>query len=202
MTVNKSKDIDYHSQRNNLIVPFESCNTTSAIMALKQARIHVPEVEGRQPEDVLSELLRTNEAYDEMKIRAPWAFDFTGPVYPPQQVHTMLEWGVNKYIGEDVDTFGTHWVREDLLAEINLGGGVILSGVFPMNNRGELRHIVSLAGYSRNGEWLWIIDDPYGNWHTGYKDQHGNNVPLSVDEFDTIFLRRSNTYWAHMVRKT
>ena len=204
MITNYSRDLEYHSQRNNMIVPFSSCNTTSAVMALKQAHHKLPKT-SLQPEDALSELLLSPQAYTVMMGRAPWAFDHDGAaIYPPQQVHAMLEWGINEWMGREVDHFSTDKHPMSLIPDLDSGCGIILSGLFPMP-WGELGHIVSLAGYSRDDvlEALdgWVIDDPYGDWHTGFANTHGNDVLLSTAEFNDIFLRGS-TVWAHTVEAT
>ena len=199
MRRNYSKDFDYHSQRNNAIVPYSSCNTTSMIMALKQAGWEMPAHEG-QPEDALSLFLQTSEAIKMQEKLAPWSVGS----YPPQQVHACLQWGVNKWMGEDLDEFSTVARAADLLAQLDSRGGVVLSGRFPLSD-GELGHIVSLAGYvtldASNEVIRWTIDDPYGNWHSQYEDSRGNDCDLTLQDFNRIFDRQNNgLYWAHMIK--
>lgn len=199
MRRNYSQGIPYHTQRNNQIVPYGSCNTTAMVMALLQAGHDLPPHYDKQPEDELSRLLREKEAYDAQKKLAPWAVG----KFPPQETHACLKWGVERWMGRGhIDVFRTTWRKSDLLVHLDSGGGVVLSGRFPIET-GELGHIVSLAGYETleedGGEVVrWIIDDPSGNWHTSYIDQRGNDVNLSVDEFDMIFGRHSGI-WAHLV---
>jgi hypothetical protein len=73
MVVNYSKDSEYHSQRNNKIIPHSSCNATSMIMALKQAGVRLPFPDRYQPEDYLSLFLQSDLAKEKMKELAPWA---------------------------------------------------------------------------------------------------------------------------------
>lgn len=200
MEKNYSRGIPYHSQRNNEVVPHASCNTTSAIMALKQAGIDVIEYEGEQPEDSLSKLLETEEAWRKMKQLAPWAYDKWGkPIYRPQEVHVCLQWGINQYVGEPVDTFCPSLSLQNLITNLDHRFGLILSGTFPVDS-GELHHMVSLAGYVEEGGSIthFIIDDPYGNWHTAYRDQRGNDVRLTREQFVEIFNKRG-AYWAHVI---
>ena len=194
MIVNYSKDIDYHTQINNKFVPYKSCNTTSIVMALKQAKIKLPPHVG-QPEDALTELLTTDEAYKIQKVLAPWSID----QYAPQEVHPVLEWGVNKWIGRTVDRFYSNTKIEDLQELLVTGKGVVLSGTFPLPNK-ELHHIVSLAGYIKEETIThYIIDDPYGNWFANYADPHGNNIQLPIDTFIDIFDKGINQYWTHII---
>jgi hypothetical protein len=199
MRKNYSTDSEYHSQRNNAIVPYASCNTTAMVMALKQAGWSMPlfDPEHPQPEDDLSAFLRTDEAKRKQQEIAPWSVG----AYPPQEVHACLEWGVNAWLGGTADAFTMRATHDELIAALVGGGGVVLSGRFPLSN-GELGHIVSLAGYYSEGELDhddgWIIDDPYGIWHTDYRDPHGNDISVSDYDFNKIFCK-ARGYWAHMI---
>lgn len=57
MEIQLSRDTDYHSQVNNKVIPMEACNTTSAIMWLKTARIEFWHPKILQPEDYLTHIL-------------------------------------------------------------------------------------------------------------------------------------------------
>jgi hypothetical protein len=211
MVLNRSKDSEYHTQRNNLLIPHQSCNTTSMVMALKQAGLIFDHPEKEQPEDYLTRFLRKKRSYKKMEQLAPWAFDSLGnAIYPPNEVHVMLEWAVNELIGKAVDRFSVSCSVSDMLRHLRDGGGVVLSGVFPIAS-GDLNHMVSLAGFVYEAEDLanldlqkvsrFIIDDPYGDWHSGYTDHHGNNVELSYSQFNRIFkqIGRMKAKWAHLV---
>jgi len=103
MRHNFSRNSDYHTQRNNLKVPFASCNTTSMVMALKQAGWKVPEDGVTQPEDALTEFLSTPAARDRQKAVAPASMG----AYRPQEVHAVLEWGTNAWLHDTPDSFTT-----------------------------------------------------------------------------------------------
>ena len=217
---NFSTDSEYHTQRNNVMVPHKSCNTTSSVMALKQANITFTVPETWQEEDYLSSLLQTEEAYLVMKELAPWAFDANDiPIYPPQQVHAMLEWGINKMVGRTVDVFQTNVSIREMILQIVKGSGIVLSGQFDLPDGREIGHIVSLAGVVTSQRDLkniqshidvytdtieaFIIDDPYGNWHTSYTDHRGNNVEMSFDTFNQVFRRPGDTEnkFAHVIKE-
>ena len=149
MVVNYSKDIDYHTQRNNRLIPHSSCNSTSMIMALKQAGVSFPSPPGIQPEDYLTKYLNSKQALTRMKTLTPWAVDRkTGePLYPPQEVHALMEWAVNTLLGKEVIRFSTSTPLKDIISHIDNGGGAVLSGRFPHYSHGPIDHMVSLAGY-------------------------------------------------------
>ena len=202
MRKNYSTDFDYHTQRNNVHVPFASCNRTSMVMAFKQARWPVP-FDGRQEEDaVYEDIFNTEEAKNKQAELAPWSLG----EYPPDQVHVVLEWGFNKWVGQDADTFSANARAADLLITLESGGGVVLSGRFPRPGAThDMGHIVSLAGYvmlDASSEIVrWIVDDPYGDWHSNYTDAKGNNIDFTLPEFERIFDRGDGKYYAHMIRR-
>lgn len=199
-TYNFSQDSEYHTQINNREVPYESCNTTSCIMALKQADWPMPVDEATiQPEDALTLHLKTPEAYEAQKRLAAWSVGG----HPPQEVHIVLAWGVNTWIGAEVDRFTTAATLEvDIAGTVQEGGGVVISGAFPRPGETKLRHIVSVAGYCTTAGDIShvIIDDPYGDWHTEYSSHRGNNVLLTRAEFDEIFIKDNGRCWAHLIR--
>ena len=204
---NFSKDSEYHTQRNNMLIPFSSCNQTAAIMALKQAG-HKLETfpEAVQPEDYLTELLQSKQSYEIMSRIAAWAIDKR----PPNEIHIMLEWAVNKLLGEYTEYFTSRATKAKVIKTLQIGGGVTLSGWFETEKR-KIGHIVSLCGFYVNSEMEmhevnednitgWIIDDPYGDPHTKYKDRHGNNIKLTMKQFDTAFDKGEGFFWAHIFK--
>jgi hypothetical protein len=194
------------------------------IMAIKQARLTFVHPSNEQPEDYLTRCL-LHGSIRKMKELAPWAFDRNGnAIYPPNEVHVMLEWAVNTLMGWPVDRFSCTYTLSQILRHLFGGGGAVLSGIFPIGASGELNHMVSLAGVELDGKSgitlengvsdldrissidfrhikAFIIDDPYGDWRTGYRSHRGNDVPLSFQEFNMIFKEKGNvqTKWAHLV---
>ena len=191
---NYSKNIPYHSQRNNMIIPHSSCNTTSMIMALKQAGHHCSFGEG-QPEDILTKLLLTKKYWEMMDKLNP---KFKGQGYRPNEIHACLCAATNVIIGSPVDFFSTEIPIIEIKNHLENGGGVVLSGKFKLTNGKVLNHIVSLAGYGDDG---FLIDDPYGNFRSDYADHHGNDIFITNEEFVTIFKGTETTKWAHLISK-
>lgn len=207
-TFNISKDDDYHSQRNNNFVPIDSCQTTSAIMALKASGIDFDYPKDMQPEDYLTSITDSKEAHDFMRENAPWAIK---QGIPPAQVHIVLEWAINKLVGRTVDKFTTTAKIEDLLFNILDNKASLISGRFT-----DYGHVVCLVGFETTQENinevtrsedinLWkvknfIIDDPYGNPLTEYKDYHGNNIKLTYRQFNNYTRQyNKNKKWAHII---
>jgi hypothetical protein len=89
MVYNFSRDSEYHTQINNKVISAETCNTTSMIMAHRQAE-HKPifAMDGEQPEDCLTSfLLKHPESRERMKYMYPWFVERNIPAY---EVHEML----------------------------------------------------------------------------------------------------------------
>ncbi|QEN06812.1 hypothetical protein EXM22_01945 [Oceanispirochaeta crateris] len=205
MVVNYSRDIDYHTQRNNKLIPHSSCNSTSMIMALKQAGVRLPFPSYMQPEDYLTHFLNSKQAIAKMALLAPDLVDTETmqPLIPPHELHCLMEWAVNTLLGKEVVRFSTATSLKKIIAHIDNGGGAVLSGRFPHYINGHINHMVSLAGYMVHNKLIsyLLIDDPYGDYMTGYRSHKGNNIPIAIEKAKTIFkpTKDSNEKWAYLV---
>jgi hypothetical protein len=207
--INVSAKLPYHTQVNNKLFPLSACNTTSAIMWMLDCGIKFEFPASMQPEDYLTQITETPEAYAYMKKVAPWAWDREHPKVPPRQVHACLSWAINKLADKEVTRFRTDVTMQELVAELALGRAAILSGIFTRSG-----HVVTLVGLTTKQELRdlkdprsvkldsilsWIIDDPYGNYHTSYQDHRGNDMRFLPEEFDRLTkVVCSNTKWAHL----
>jgi len=205
---NISLDNDYHSQVNNRRFPMSSCNTTSAIMALKNNKIDFYSPPSMQEEDYLTSLLETEEAYDKLNKEFPWAVK---DGIPPREVHAMLEWAINKLTRNSYDKFTTYATLEQILYNIAIKKeSSLMTGRFT-----KYGHIVCVSGFITEQDNIEetktinmdkvqkvIIDDPYGNYFTEYKDVHGNNIEINIKDFDSLTKNYSSKYkWAHIISK-
>ncbi len=181
-TINVSKDEDYHSQVNNLEVPLSACNTTSMIMALKDLGIGFYRIEGFQEEDLLSALLLSNTAREEMRKLERYAYDRE---IPPNQVHSMLSLYTNRLVGRKVTRFVEKGDWSMLLDEIYSKRPVVVGTTLT-----DVGHIVEVVGLVDEDAIVTkiIIDDPYGDPRTGYKSNRGNNVELDAEYFRKVWL--------------
>ncbi len=206
MVVNYSRDSEYHSQRNNALIPHSSCNATSMIMALKQAGAKLPESRfpsNRQPEDVLTAFLQSDLAAEKSRRLAPWAYDrITGEsITPPHEIHCVMTWAVNHLMGRDIVSFREDWSLDDLVKALDRGCGVVVSGKFPYQG-GTIDHVVSLAGYMKHQNRIdtLLIDDPYGDYQTGYRSHRGNDIPLPVARAREILKPTGkDLFWASII---
>lgn len=205
---------DYHTQRNNAIDPAQTCNVTSTIMALKATGIQFESPEGIQPEDYLASLLSTPAAFAKRDQEYPWA---TRSNIHPREVHEILSWAVNELLVKRPCTVFTTRasIRELLFRIARHQSASVVSGRFTKDG-----HMVTLVGFECSGPDLSqarspdrvdlaavsriIIDDPWGNVHSGYRDVSGDDVSLSIAEFDhyTREYYSAGHKWAHFFTRT
>lgn len=201
---------EYHTQRNNEIDPANACNTTAMIMALKATGIPFSYPKDVQPEDHLAAFLSTPEAYARRDAEYPWA---KASKTPPREVHALLSWAVNECLTALPRTIFTPSVSlQELLFRIaRHRAASVVSGRFTPGG-----HVVTLVGFEAPGPDLSrsrspaaidlstvsrvIIDDPWGDVRTGYRDHNGDDISLSLAEFDSLTREygNPNRKWAHL----
>lgn len=206
--INLSRDSDYCTQINNKKLPYESCNTTAAIMALDASGITYPRRDGVQPEDDLTELLLTPEAWRIFRLNHSAA---RNAGLKPQNVSPMLAWGINKFVGHDVDNFITTGTLQQMIWLLLNGKALIMSGSFTKSG-----HFIAIIGFRTRQDRYYIksetavdmckidtiiVDDPYGNYYSGYKDHRGNNVHFNLQEFNRLTNESNHDghKWMHII---
>ncbi len=205
--INVSESKPYYSQRNNKIRPGSSCNVESAASFItnnEKVKPFCPK--STQLGDFLMATLLGKQGYDKMFEVAESLY----PDYAPNEVHSCLEWAINKVVGKSIASFKTNWSLEDLIFSLVKGKSVIVSGKF--NN---LHHIVSLVGFESTQESImsatspkdieiakvkkFIIDDPWGKAESGYLDHNGNDIEMSYSEFiNTLKPQGLLSKWGHL----
>lgn len=204
--INLSKDDDYHQQINNRFIPLEACNTTAAIMWLKAGGVQFWYPKMMQPEDYLTAILNGKDAWRLFKRER---LDMYELGFRPQNVSKMLEWGINIMLGRAIDKFIETGSLALLVWELISKRPVIVSGQFTSSG-----HFVTVVGCvssqnKKDIEFLEdvdpgaieeiIVDDPYGNYHSGYKNRQGNNVSFGRDEFDNVTNLPKGAKWMHLM---
>ena len=194
--VDSSAGKSIFSQRNNQVRPGVSCNVTSMIMMLDYAHIRFPSGTFKQPEDNLLTFLlsdkRVEEYYKEVAPTDYTKYIQTGRdpelSFPPNEVHTVLSFGTNLWIGKQITKFYGELPVQELMYRTTIGQSCVISGEFA-----GLHHVVVLVGFNTTQDPATIqkiedvdltqiqsviLDDPYGDYRSGYKIQIGNGVEM------------------------
>lgn len=181
-----------YSQLNNKVNPFNTCNTTSMVMALDYMGYKLPDdifPEFSQPEDKLTMFCLTDEEVSEYYAKvAPtmyrqWLdeldkikkknpdlqlkdYKFVDS-YPPNEVHAVLSFATNKFIGCEATYFKQNSTINEITEQLIAQKPVVVSVRF-----GNLNHILTLTGVKikkDDGEDSWtpvsyFADDTYGRF--------------------------------------
>lgn len=198
MLINLSQNTPYYSQRNNRFYPHGTCNTTAMIQALDASGIEYQYPKDMQPEDYLTQLLDSPDAWNRMRKLYP---DAIRQGYSPRHVHEMLAWAVNELlVGRRVVEFKTNVSIKQILISILKGYAVVVAGRFT-----KFGHIITVVGFSYKEDIdlntpidyhkidYIICDDPYGDWHSGYSNVNGNDTHFTFDDFNSLVKNYNNS---------
>ena len=202
-SINLSTETTYKTQRENKKRPHSSCNTTSMAMGLDIVGFsrNIKVKTGVRLADHLTDFYSSDEGYKARARISPWA-DKNG--IHPAQVHDVLAWGVNNLVGKDIVRFSTNTPIVDIESALWNGRPSVVSGDWPFidrhGNHITIGHIVILVGLflDKNGKKFYIIDDPYGDYHTKYKNKNGNDIIMPEEDFLNIVRGNKKTKWAHV----
>jgi len=194
----------FRSQRDNKEKPASACNVTSIIIGLCAAGFLVDTFvpKGEQPEDALMRFI-----YSDAATLKRWEQIDPKKTIPPNQWHAVLAYGAGRFLasrGFDATavTFHTDVSIEEITAAIEAGGAAVVSGQFSQNGK-PLHHIVAAVGYGTDKDgFYFIIDDPWGNHKTDYKDHNGKGVKMYLPDFNRIMKPlNASKKWAHIIKR-
>lgn len=210
MIYNVSTGCTYFSQRDNKVRPLETCGPTSLAMALVYSKVQLPVIpEGSQLEDVITEFLATNKNVQDYYQRNFVALYREG--VPANEVHAVAAYGVNLWLSRPVFRFTVEASMKDVLFRIAAGTAVPMSGVWD-----GLRHIVCVVGCETDQDLKAVktpqeiqlsavksilVDDPYGNYATKYKNPDGDDIVVPYADFIKITRTQgmSTQKWAYLI---
>ncbi len=210
MLVSIASREDFHTQRNNVIDPANTCNVTAMVNALLASGIQLPPYEG-QPEDALAKILDSPEAHEKLARDYPQM-----AAMPPREVHALLSWATNeKFLKRKVTTFASSISMNEILYRVfKFKCASVISTTM---TRGG--HLVTVSGFSStqrpekiNGPGdldltsvrrVYLLDS-WGDWASAYEPGcSGFNVAVSIDELmamaKPISVQRK---WAHIISPT
>lgn len=167
--------VPYHSQRNNKYAPSGSCLHTSLAMCLNYLGKDTNKDDKLQLED---------EIYEKMLAR-----DI------PRGYHDLIGALVTKNYGVSCK-FDTNTPFKSLRAHLSKGFPGYISAKYTRSG-----HITAVCGYNYP-ERYWLINDPWGNYNKGYKNDHnGKMVKYSFDTIASVNPNgpSSSEIWAMLV---
>ena len=195
MKNNNSLGKPYYSQRNNVLKPEGACNVTAMVSALSAAGWPVEKFSDekyKQPEDALMHFILADPIIDR-----EWHRIDPPSRYAPNEWHHLLAMGANMLLRrckllapyETAVVFGENRRLADFTAALDAGGAAVVSGLFATQNGRVLGHVVSVVGYKKDaGGKLtsFIIDDPWGDYHTKYANTNGDDIEMPIADFMQI----------------
>ncbi len=210
MIVDVSAGKQNYSQRNNQISPMGACATTSIAMAIDYAGIPFPASKWPQPEDGIIDFIRTNpEVQLYYQKNYPGLF---GAKTPANEIHAVNVFGVNLYFQKKIIDFSMKITVPEILFRTVANRAVPVSGIWA-----GLHHVVCVVGFETGQENVYfcadpddiilgqvdtvLIDDPYGDYRTGYKVQTGNNIRVPYKDFVANVNSPGSLFekWAYML---
>ena len=138
--------------------------------------------------------------------------------YTPNEVHSVLAYAFNRWIGRKDKpsvTFRDDVTLFELLKELKEGRAVVMSGRFPYNGKNgptEIGHINTLVGIDtgvinhidpllKYKPVKFIFDDPWGSVHQNFAPGTGDDVELDYEQFIKWYKNCGSTIkWAHIFK--
>lgn len=179
------KSNDYYTQRNNLEKwRYRSCMASTRAMFYKANNIEYTNPTEEADDDYFMGLLNTQEAKDFCYKQFPWAYNSKEPEKSiwPNEVHGMYNQYLDKLVcGKKVSSFENQALDWNYFVNsIQNKKAIMVSGTF-----GDiLGHAVLVMGYDEVTNEL-IIADPYGDFHSSYKNPKGYGIRMSYNDFNT-----------------
>ena len=195
MVIINLKADDYYTQRNNEIDSANVCGPTSRVMFYKGNNLTYENKSLQEfgiklaDDDYFTRILRTPEARAFCDKYFPWAKS-----YQPNEVAGMFPMYLDvKLFGKTKSKFVENLTFENYLHVIDNKGVIMTNGTF-----GRIQgHVIVVVG---RDERTLLLADPYGDYHTDYKNPKGYLIPMTESEFNThIKDVKKNVKWGHIL---
>lgn len=175
----KNLNIPYNSQRDNKFAPKSSCNVTCLQMVLAN---HY-----NVTDDEIYLLCQTDDIHKEIERRYRNDYDKWIEGYiksgKATEVLVVLQEASFHLLKSDRYSKVTFSMNHKLIiSEIDKGYPVIICGNFTGG------HFVVIKGYDLK-ENAYIVNDPWGNWNTKYKNHDGENKKYSFSKVWKIMYK-------------
>jgi len=204
--------VPWRSQRDNPVDAAKQCNVTALIMAIAGSALCLPDTQGEQPEAVLARFAETDpRVMQYMQKFQGWAVNLGWPPYTEQ--HTLAV-AANLWLGPDDKPgpvcYETDRPLEAVVVDLVRGHCSVVTGRFTPGG-----HLVAVVGV-HTAQWFangpkpadvslssvqqFMVHDPWGNWHSGYRDHDGARCLFTPDELMRLVLTEGkNAKWVHWI---
>ena len=210
----------YYTQNNNKIDPSNTCATTSMIQALDLSGYSslFPKGNYDQAEDNLTYFIRNDsrvlDYYKKIDYYnySNWITSPSGVnVYPPNEIHQVLSYGTNLWIGKQVTQFTTNFSINDIPSQILIKNRpLVMSGVFH-----KLNHVITCIGITVKKESFelkepkdigffdctnFIFNDSFGYTWDYTQNRNGEKVRFTPNQVIMLLKSKDNPTekWVHL----
>jgi len=194
MIINNSHGFDNWSQRKNLNEPFATCNVTACINAAQSSGHDVMACRkglADRPADDLLLFIKSD-----VDCNKSWESHDPNFEIPINQWMSPLALGLSKWLGniKYAEFKMSDWavMRDNIIK----GGCCVVSGKYKTVKK-SIDHITALVGINYDETTLkvseWIMDDSYGDYHTRYETQIGNDIIMPHSDFITMLKEQNSS---------
>ena len=158
----------WNDQRNNKFSPRSSCNVSSLQVSLS--------LDFKITDDELFAICNSSEMQEAIKKKYPrdsWIMNFFTKKAANEVWVVLIEAAIRVIGDAKYVKFHQNITKELIIKEIDGGYPVIVCGKFTGG------HFVTIVGYDLDKN-VWIVNDSWGDWRTGYKILNGDNVEYEM----------------------
>ena len=124
------------------------------------------------------------------------------------EIAEVLQFATNTMMGSQVDSFAWQCPIQKMLYNLIQGGAVVTSGVWPYKSGTPIHHVICMTGFKtkqldvrnvKKPDFIDLsmidgimIDDPYGDYHTLYRSDQGNDIFMPYFDFISVMNEPGN----------
>jgi hypothetical protein len=187
------KPQDYYTQRNNKLEPEAACMPTSRAMFYCGNGIAFVNESDLQDDDYFMKILSSDEAFAFAHKKYP---DLLADGYPPYEIHGLYHSYLDhKVVGHRVSDFRLDLTWGEIIERVLDGEVIMTSGAFP----GLEGHAFCIIGAQLNHNIRLILADPWGDYHSSYRDSTGYGIYMDEDDFTSYVKPYTSRKWGHVL---
>lgn len=160
----------WNSQRDNKLSPRSSCNVTALQVTLS--------LDYGITDDELFTICNSDEMKNKIQKKYPkdtWILPFFSKRAANEVWVVLIEAAIQIIGDTKYVRFHQNLTKELIIKEIDKGYPVIVCGKFTGG------HFVTIVGYDLE-KGVWVTNDSWGDWRSGYKIVNGDNVEYSIEK--------------------